>query len=216
MDSPKSAKKAKLANGNLEPSRVARKEMCFYCFDVLYNNLHHMESPSEPKFTNESYPLFVTWKVGLEKRLRGCIGTFIPTKLHNGLKDYALTSALKDSRFEPISKDELPRLTCAVSLLTNFEDAKDYLDWEIGTHGVRIEFETEKGCHRSATFLPEVAAELDWDHVQTIDALLRKGGFRGNISSDVRKSIKVVRYQSEKVHASWQEYREHIEAIHCG
>ena len=76
-------------------------------------------------------PLFVTWKIGREKRLRGCIGTFSPIKLHNGLKEYALTSALKDTRFDPVSKDELSRLTCAVSLLTNFEDAKDYLDWEV-------------------------------------------------------------------------------------
>ena len=30
------------------------------------------------------------------------------------------------------------------------------------------------------------------------------------------KSVKVVRYQSEKVHATWQEYREHMDAIHCG
>lgn len=76
-------------------------------------------------------PLFVTWQLGRERRLRGCIGTFIPIKLHSGLKEYALTSALKDPRFEPVGKDELAALTCAVSLLTNFEDGKDYLDWEV-------------------------------------------------------------------------------------
>lgn len=54
MDSPRSAKKAKLASGGIDPSRVARKEMCFYCFDVLYSNLHLMESPPDPKFSNES------------------------------------------------------------------------------------------------------------------------------------------------------------------
>lgn len=37
--------------------------------------------------------------------------------LHNGLKEYALTSALKDSRFDPITRDELPRLTVSVSIL---------------------------------------------------------------------------------------------------
>ena len=41
-------------------------------------------------------------------------------------------SALKDSRFPPMSRDELPRLLCSVSLLTNFEDVGDYLDWEVG------------------------------------------------------------------------------------
>ncbi|OQR76450.1 AMMECR1 protein-like [Tropilaelaps mercedesae] len=38
----------------------------------------------------------------------------------------------------------------------------------------------------------------------------------GNITADVRRSIKLVRYQSEKVYASWQDYREHIETMHCG
>lgn len=35
-------------------------------------------------------PLFVTWDVGKEKRLRGCIGTFSPMNLHCGLKEYAI------------------------------------------------------------------------------------------------------------------------------
>jgi len=52
--------------------------------------------------------------------------------LHSGLREYTLTSALKDSRFPPMTRDELPRLFCSVSLLTNFEDVCDYLDWELG------------------------------------------------------------------------------------
>ncbi|XP_045898870.1 AMME syndrome candidate gene 1 protein homolog [Micropterus dolomieu] len=75
-------------------------------------------------------PLFVTWKIGRDKRLRGCIGTFSAMNLHSGLREYTLTSALKDSRFPPMTRDELPRLFCSVSLLTNFEDVGDYLDWE--------------------------------------------------------------------------------------
>lgn len=30
-----------------------------------------------------------------------------------------------------MTRDELPRLFCSVSLLTNFEDVCDYLDWEV-------------------------------------------------------------------------------------
>lgn len=44
---------------------------------------------------------------------------------------FFLRSALKDSRFPPMTRDELPRLFCSVSLLTNFEDVCDYLDWEV-------------------------------------------------------------------------------------
>jgi hypothetical protein len=40
-------------------------------------------------------------------------------------------SALKDSRFTPITLAELPHLSVHVSLLVRFEDCADYLDWEV-------------------------------------------------------------------------------------
>ena len=104
-------------------------------------------------------PLFVTWKLGRGKRLRGCIGTFHPMDLNSGLREYATTSAFKDTRFNPITIDEVPRLHVSVSILRHFEDDLGYLDWEIGVHGIRIEFLNERGLKRSATYLPEVAAE---------------------------------------------------------
>lgn len=79
--------------------------------------------------------------------------------LHSGLREYALTSALKDSRFAPISRDELPKLTVSVSILQNFEEANGHLDWTLGVHGIRIEFINERGCKRTATYLPQVATE---------------------------------------------------------
>ncbi|XP_044283281.1 AMME syndrome candidate gene 1 protein isoform X2 [Varanus komodoensis] len=117
--------------------------------------------------------------------------------------------ALKDSRFPPMTRDELPRLFCSVSLLTNFEDVCDYLDWEVGVHGIRIEFINEKGSKRTATYLPEVAKEQGWDHIQTIDSLLRKGGYKAPITNDFRKTIKLTRYRSEKMTMSYAEYVAH-------
>uniref|UniRef100_A0A8C5AF22 AMMECR1 domain-containing protein n=1 Tax=Gadus morhua TaxID=8049 RepID=A0A8C5AF22_GADMO len=107
-------------------------EIC--CFDVLNCHLYGYQPPRTPRFTNN--PLFVTWKIGRDKWLRGCIGTFSAMNLHSGLREYTLTSlgnALKDSRFPPVTRDELARLFCSMSLLTNFEDVRDYLDWEVST-----------------------------------------------------------------------------------
>lgn len=61
--------------------------------------------------------------------------------LNGILTRFSVCSALKDSRFPPMTRDELPRLFCSVSLLTNFEDVGDYLDWEVRktSHSV---------CHR--------------------------------------------------------------------
>jgi AMMECR1 domain-containing protein len=103
------------------------------------------------------------------------------------------------------------------------------LDWQVGVHGIRIEFHNERGSKRTATYLPEVAPEqgmffehckkaikinstiivylhIGWNQTQTIDSLLRKGGFKGNITPDLRSSIKLTRYQSEKVSASYADY----------
>lgn len=41
-------------------------------------------------------------------------------------------SALRDSRFSPVTKDELAYLFCSVSVLTNFEENVNCLDWEVG------------------------------------------------------------------------------------
>lgn len=81
----------------------------------------------------------------------------------SGLREYALTSALKDSRFSPITRDEIPKLTVSVSILQHFEEAEDYMDWEIGVHGIRIEYINEKGNKRTATYLPKVAVEQGKD-----------------------------------------------------
>ena len=54
---------------------------------------------------------------------------------------YSIIAALKDSRFEPITVEELPALTCEISILTNFEViTANPFDWFIDTHGIEISF----------------------------------------------------------------------------
>lgn len=84
------------------------------------------------------------------------------------------------------------------------------MDWVLGVHGIRIEFVTERGSKRSATFLPQVATEQGWDMTETIDSLLRKGGFKSQITPEVRRSIHLTRYQSQEIHMSYQDYREYL------
>jgi len=155
-------------------------------------------------------PLFVTWKKvanGSEPRLRGCIGTLEPRQIVSGFKDYSLTSALRDRRFPPIQSKELPTLECTVSILTDYEIAEGYLDWEVGKHGLIIEFtDPEYNIRRSATYLPEVAGHEGWTHAETIDSLMRKAGYQGTITESLRKKIKVTRYQSTLCTMHYGEY----------
>lgn len=52
---------------------------------------------------------------------------------------------------------------------------------------------------------------LGWDQIQTIDSLLRKGGYRANITPETRKSIKLTRYRSQEIQMNYKEYREVVE-----
>jgi len=207
----KLSKREDFAGGHCGSSKdkIVCPAMCFFCFDVIVSHLNQDSDPV-PTFANKQYPLFVTWRIGKEKHLRGCIGTFSALNLHFGLREYAATSAFKDTRFSPITLDELTKLHVCVSILTDFEEGGNYMDWEIGKHGIRIEFHSDRGYKQTATYLPEVAAEQGWNHIQTIDSLIRKGGYKGAITKEFREAIKLTRYQSEKLTVSYQDYKNSI------
>jgi AMME syndrome candidate gene 1 protein len=51
-----------------------------------------------------------------------------------------------------------------ISLLNTFEKITDPLDWEVGKHGIEIEFKNPKsGKTHRGTFLPNVAPEQEWN-----------------------------------------------------
>uniref|UniRef100_A0AC34F8E1 AMMECR1 domain-containing protein n=1 Tax=Panagrolaimus sp. ES5 TaxID=591445 RepID=A0AC34F8E1_9BILA len=179
---------------------LADKVMAIYCFDIIISHLRHKTPPPCPDtIVNEKVPLFITWKKASNHHLRGCIGTFSrDLPLRSGLVDYAKTSAFNDSRFAPITLNEVPSLQCGVSLLIDFEKARNYLDWDVGIHGIRIEF-YYNGRRLSAVYLPEVAVEQGWNQIDTVDHLMRKGGYEGAIYEEDRLAIAVEKFKSSKV-----------------
>lgn len=90
------------------------------------------------------------------------------------------------------------------------------MDWEIGTHGLRISFLSGNRRY-GATYLPDVAREQGWTKEETMVSLMRKAGWNGK-TSDWRgvKDLNVVRYQgkrSDLVYNEWKEFREWVEKI---
>ncbi|KAK4642401.1 hypothetical protein QC761_508490 [Podospora bellae-mahoneyi] len=173
-------------------------------------SLSSSPAPPEGEEVASSSPLFVTWNTNHPRHgyiLRGCIGTFEPQPLATGLSSYALISALQDSRFHPISSSELPKLQVAVTLLTDFEDAKDKMDWELGKHGIRISF-YERGRRYGATYLPDVATEQGWTKEETLVSLMRKAGWSGKEEGWEGVDLRVVRYQGRKEKLEYEAYKE--------
>ena len=164
--------------------------------------------------TPPSAPLFVTWNTydddygddEDEVSLRGCIGTFEAQPLSEGLPEYALISALHDSRFRPISRRELPRLQVAVTLLTDFEPVADPYDWVVGVHGVRLSF-TDRGRRYGSTYLPDVASEQGWSREEALFSLTRKAGWMGSRAQWKALDLHVTRYQGKKCSLGYGEFR---------
>ncbi|RVW33537.1 Uncharacterized protein CK203_095904 [Vitis vinifera] len=122
-----------------------------------------------------------------------------------------ITCALRDRRFPPIQAKELPYLECTVSILTDYETGLNYLDWEIGKHGIIIEFtDPDYNTRRSATYLPEVAAHEGWTKMEAIDSLMRKAGYNGTITETQRKRIRLTRYQSTLFTMHYSEYASYV------
>ena len=133
---------------------VSSDLLCFVAFNTLEARLKGIW-PNQTLLEgipNVDTPLFVTYHINGDT-LRGCIGNLSPISLPRAVPEYALISALNDTRFSPVTLSELPQLNVTVSLLVKYEEC-DALDWEVGVHGILIEY---KGY--SATFLPEVSAE---------------------------------------------------------
>ncbi|QSL64781.1 hypothetical protein MERGE_002083 [Pneumocystis wakefieldiae] len=204
--------------------QLAEISHCVYCFDVLidyFDKNHFSDKKLIRKDDNDTshmrinrsflnndilFPLFVTWNIISplgHKSLRGCIGTFKPQPLKHGLRYYALTSALNDTRFPPISEQEL--ILFGVTLLTNFEIIEDPLDWIIGIHGLQISF-FYKNKHMSATYLPCVAKEQNWSKEETLNNLFIKAGMNGDIFDWKNVNMKVIRYQGSKAECTYDEY----------
>lgn len=156
--------------------------------------------------------MFITWNTvssSGNKSLRGCIGTFEPQQLEDGIRSYATTAAFDDHRFSPITKDLMPKLQCCVTLLTNFSaPTKDPLDWTIGVHGIRISF-TYHGRRHGATYLPDVALEQGWTKEEAIVSLMRKAGWTGR-KEDWRRvlGLELVRYEGKKVSLEYDGYKQ--------
>lgn len=120
---------------------------------------------------------------------------------------YWYCSALQDKRFSPISQEELPHLSCTVSILSSFEKASNWQDWEIGAHGLIIEFrDPNTHEHRTATYLPEIAASEGWTKQSTIDSLIRKAGFTGHVGYRLKDALSLTRYQSTTHMMTYEEY----------
>jgi AmmeMemoRadiSam system protein A len=127
--------------------------------------------------------VFVTLKK--EGQLRGCIGDIISsTPLHEGIQLCAIRSAVRDSRFSPVTLDELDNVVISISVLEFPTQVKVTSPMEYpkvlrpGKDGIIL---VHKG--KRSTYLPQVWDDLP-DPVQFLSRLCLKQGSPANCWQD--------------------------------
>ena len=104
--------------------------------------------------------------------LRGCIGNIHPTSpLYRTAGDCAISAAVGDPRFVPITLDELPRVHFEISVLSPMEKVEKVDHIEIGKHGLFISKRSARGL-----LLPQVAQHYGWDRERFLAETCRKAG----------------------------------------
>jgi AmmeMemoRadiSam system protein B/AmmeMemoRadiSam system protein A len=113
---------------------------------------------------------FVTLKERGE--LRGCIGHIHAAEpLYLTVRDVAAHAALRDPRFQPVSKSELDKLTYEISVLSPLRHVSDISQIRVGLHGLVVRKGDTQGL-----LLPQVATEFKWDRQTFVRETCMKAG----------------------------------------
>lgn len=140
------------------------------------------EVPSIPVgILQEKMGAFVTYSLYSKanpkhKDLRGCIGLMqAEHPLWVNVARMAYSAAREDTRFMPISKEELDRIDFDITVLGPFSVCPNKDDIILGKHGIMLE---ARGTH--AVFLPQVPTEQNWTLQETFEHLCAKAGLPKN------------------------------------
>jgi AmmeMemoRadiSam system protein B/AmmeMemoRadiSam system protein A len=124
---------------------------------------------SEPNLYQER-GCFVTLKK--QGELRGCIGNLVAQRpLYLTVQNVAISAAINDRRFPPVTKDELRDIDIEISILSPFELIEDVSEIEVGRHGLVI----VKGQNQGV-LLPQVPTEQNWDRDEFLRQICLKAG----------------------------------------
>jgi len=104
--------------------------------------------------------------------LRGCIGYILPVREFEELVvDAAVSAAMRDPRFDPLTEDEVGEIEIEVSVLSEPKRIENVSEVEVGKHGLIVRRGPFQGL-----LLPQVATEYNWDKLTFIRQTCIKAG----------------------------------------
>jgi uncharacterized protein len=123
--------------------------------------------PADPQLA-QAAGAFVT--LSRHGDLRGCVGHIVADMpLYQVVQQMAVSAAVYDMRFAPITLAEMDDIEIEISVLSPLERVTNVEEIEIGKHGLLI----TRGGHRGL-LLPQVASERGWNRETFLEALCDK------------------------------------------
>jgi AmmeMemoRadiSam system protein A len=123
--------------------------------------------------------------------LRGCIGQLIADQeLFRIVQHCVISAATEDSRFSPVTHEELPDLNIEISVLTPLRLMEDIQEIEIGKVGIYVTRGSRRGL-----LLPQVATQYNWDRETFLSQTCRKAGLPLDAWKDSGTSIQLFEAQ---------------------
>ncbi len=121
------------------------------------------------EFYKKQAGTFVSLKI--DGRLRGCIGTILPSQSCIGeeIIENAVSAAVRDHRFSPVTPEELPLLTYSVDILGALEPIQSVDQLDTRRYGVIVQSGLKRGL-----LLPDLAG-VDTPQEQVRIALEKAG-----------------------------------------
>jgi len=120
----------------------------------------------------EPHGIFVSIHKGTA--LRGCIGNIHPAgPLYRSAAECAISAAVGDPRFMPMSYAELAEVEFEISVLSPMSRVRDVSEIEVGRHGLLI----SKGGARGL-LLPQVATAHGWNRERFLQETCTKAGLK--------------------------------------
>lgn len=166
------------------PVALARKSIAYYL-----QNRKKLPLPDDlpPELIEQQAGVFVSLKKG--ERLRGCIGTFLPNKDNIALEiiENAISSAIHDPRFSPVTLDEVGSLSISVDVLSAPEEIKNNSQLNPKKYGVIVSCGYKKGL-----LLP------DLEGVDTIEQQIDIARQKAGIYAD--EDFEIERFEIKRYH----------------
>ncbi len=160
------------------------------------NNKTILNVPEDtPDTLKDEMGAFVT--LNSNGQLRGCIGYPEPIKpLVNAVIEVAISAAIQDPRFPPVSPEELDNIDVEVSVLTKPElievnKPSEYPEKiNVGDDGLIVESNFCRGL-----LLPQVAVEWRWDEEDFLSNTCMKAGLNSDCWLD--PEVKIYKFQGQ-------------------